>query len=480
MSDSVSTEASLEVAAGSSTRTVDTAIHVDLDLVRRYNKPGPRYTSYPTAPHFSESFTVSDLGDELENGPATRPLSLYVHLPFCRSLCYYCGCHMKVTHRPEVIEKYLGYVKREMEQVASRLTPGREVVQIHWGGGTPSYLTPTQISELMEHMRTVFTVASDAEIGLEADPRGLTEAHLASAASVGFNRISYGVQDVDPVVQEAIHRVQPTALVEQAVRWARNHGFESINLDLVYGLPHQNADTFRNAIDTVLQLRPDRIALFSYAHIPSMRKHQRLIPEDALPEPDEKLRIFKMATERLTGTGGYQFIGMDHFALPGDELSHALDDGTLRRNFQGYSTRAGADVVAFGVSGISQMDGVYAQNLKGLPDYYDRINSGKLTTYRGVVVSEDDRIRREVIMQLMCTFEVEKRDIETRFGIDFDTYFADALDALAPMEEDGLVQRAPDRVTVLPKGHLFIRNAAMPFDAYLSTSARQTTYSKTV
>lgn len=480
MPDSVSTVASRDVSVDPSARTADTAIRVDLDLVRRYNKPGPRYTSYPTAPHFSEAVTVSDVGDELENGSATRPLSLYVHLPFCRSLCYYCGCHMKVTHRPEVIETYLGYVKREMEQVAGRLASGREVVQIHWGGGTPSYLTPTQITDLMEHTRTVFTLAPDAEIGLEADPRGLTEAHLASAASAGFNRVSYGVQDVNPVVQEAIHRVQPTALVEQAVRWARNHGFESINLDLVYGLPHQTAETFRDTIDTVLKLHPDRIALFSYAHIPSMRKHQRLIPENALPEPDEKLRIFKMATERLTATGGYRFIGMDHFALPGDELSHALDNGTLHRNFQGYSTRAGADVIAFGVSGISQMDGVYAQNLKGLPDYYDRIDSGELTTYRGYVVSKADRIRREVIMQLMCTFEVDKRDIETRFGIDFDTYFADALDALAPMEADGLVQRAADRVTVLPAGHLFVRNAAMTFDAYLSTSDRQPTYSKTV
>ena len=467
-------------APSSTAPPTDTAVHVDLDLVRRYNKPGPRYTSYPTAPHFSESVTVSDFGNELEAGPATRPLSLYVHLPFCRSLCYYCGCHMKVTHRPEVIERYLGYVKREMEQAASRLDAGREVVQIHWGGGTPSYLTPTQIAELMEHTREVFTIARDAEIGLEADPRGLTEAHLTAAASAGFNRTSYGVQDVDPVVQEAIHRVQPTALVEQAVRWARTHGLESVNLDLVYGLPHQTVDTFRDTIDTVLKLRPDRIALFSYAHVPSMRKHQRLIPEDALPKPEEKLHIFKMATERLTGTGGYRFIGMDHFALPEDELSRSLDDGTLHRNFQGYSTHAGADVVAFGVSGISQMDGVYAQNLKGLPDYYDRIDRGELTTYRGYVVNDDDRIRREVIMQLMCTCEVEKRHIESRFGIDFDTYFADALGALAPMEADGLVRRTADRVTVLPKGHLFIRNAAMTFDAYLSTSASQPTYSKTV
>jgi len=353
-------------------------------------------------------------------------------------------------------------------------------VQIHWGGGTPSYLEPAQIADLMAFTRKTFRVAPDAEIGLEADPRGLTEEHLAAAASAGFNRISFGVQDVDPVVQEAIHRVQPTALVDQAVRWARRHSFRSVNLDLVYGLPHQTAETFRDTIDTVLSMRPDRIALFSYAHVPSLRKHQRLISEEALPEPEEKLQIFKMATERLTGEGGYRFIGMDHFALPDDELSTALDEGTLHRNFQGYSTHAGADVVAFGVSGISQMDGVYAQNLKGLPDYYNRLDEGRLTTYRGYKVNRDDRIRRFVIMQLMCTSRVEKARVESRFGIDFDAYFSDSLQALSPMAADGLVKRSEDAVTVLPAGHLFIRNAAMAFDAYLSASAKQPLYSKTV
>jgi len=423
---------------------------------------------------------VRDFSRELNEGPTSRALSLYVHLPFCRSLCYYCGCHMKVTHRPEVIAKYLRYVKQEMRLAADRLDTEREVVQIHWGGGTPSYLEPAQIADLMAFTRETFRVAPDAEIGLEADPRGLTEKHLAAAASAGFNRISFGVQDVDPVVQKAIHRVQPTALVDQAVRWARRHSFRSVNLDLVYGLPHQTADTFQDTIDTVLRMRPGRLALFSYAHIPSLRKHQRLIPEEALPEPEEKLQIFKMATERLTGAGGYRFIGMDHFALPDDELAIALDNGTLHRNFQGYSTHAGADVVAFGVSGISQMDGVYAQNLKGLPDYYNRIDEDRLTTYRGYKVNRDDRIRRFVIMQLMCTSRVEKARVESRFGIDFDAYFSNSLEALRPMAADGLVERSEDAVTVLPAGHLFIRNAAMAFDAYLSTSATQPLHSKTV
>jgi oxygen-independent coproporphyrinogen-3 oxidase len=387
---------------------------------------------------------------------------------------------MKVTHRPEVIERYLGYVKREMDITARHLHPDRRVVQIHWGGGTPSYLTPSQIADLMAHTRSVFSVDEDAEISLEADPRGLTEEHLAGAASAGFNRISYGVQDVDPTVQEAIHRVQPTELVEQAVRWARDHGFRSINLDLVYGLPHQTSETFTDTIDTVLDLAPDRIALFSYAHVPSLRKHQQLIPEDALPEPDEKLRIFKMATERLTGEGGYRFIGMDHFAAPDDELAEALDTGNLHRNFQGYSTRAGADVVAFGVSGISQLDGAYAQNLKGLPDYYARVDEDRLTTYRGYEVTRDDRLRRAVIMDLMCNSYVEKADIERRFGIPFDDTFADALAALQPMVDDGLVTLTEDAVRVEPDGRLFIRNAAMTFDAYLTAAKKQPLYSKTV
>jgi len=457
-----------------------TAVHVDLDLVRRYNQPGPRYTSYPTAPHFSDDVTDDAFGRALADGSPDTPLSLYVHLPFCRSLCYYCGCHMKVTHRPEVIDRYLGYVKREMELAAERLHADRRVVQLHWGGGTPSYLTPDQIVDLMDHTRSVFSVDADAEISLEADPRGLTEENLAAAAGAGFNRISYGVQDVDPKVQEAIHRVQPTELVEKAVRWARTHGFTSINLDLVYGLPHQTAETFSATIDTVMDFAPERIALFSYAHVPSLKKHQRLIPEEALPEPDEKLRIFKMATERLTGEAGYRFIGMDHFARPDDELAVALDTGNLHRNFQGYSTRAGADVVAFGVSGISQLDGAYTQNIKGLPAYYDRIDAGRLATYRGYEVTQEDRIRRFVIMSLMCDSQVVKTDVEDRFEIDFDAMFADALEALRPMVDDDLVRITEEAIVVEPEGRLFIRNAAMTFDAYLQASKKRPLYSKTV
>ena len=457
-----------------------TAVHVDLDLVRRYNQPGPRYTSYPTAPHFTESYDADAFAADLAGAHANAPLSLYVHLPFCRSLCYYCGCHMKVTQRAETIEKYLRYLKREIDLLAEQAGAQRPVVQLHWGGGTPTYLTPEQIADLGQHLCDRFSVADDAELSLEADPRGLTEARVAAAASVGFHRLSLGVQDIDPTVQAAINRIQPPALVEQGVRWARRHGFDSINLDLVYGLPHQTAERFEKTLDFTLRLRPDRIALFSYAHVPSILKHQRVIDDDALPSPEEKMRTFKRSMERLTGPGGYRFIGMDHFARPDDELARAQDRGDLHRNFQGYSTRADADVLALGVSGIHQLEGAYAQNLKGLPDYYRRLDEDAPTVFRGVRLTDDDRLRRHVIMQLMCHFSVDKAAVEQRFDIDFDTTFADALDALGPMEADGLVTLTPTAVLVPDAGRLFIRNVAMAFDAYLAAPKRTATYSSTV
>ena len=459
---------------------MSTPVPVDLDLIRRYNQSGPRYTSYPTAPHFSDAYGPDAFANDLARGTSDTPLSLYVHLPFCQSLCYYCGCHMKVTHRPEVIERYLDHLKQEIDQTAARLRADRPVVQIHWGGGTPTYLTPEQILDLGNYLRNRFNVTDDAEISLEADPRRLTEARMAAAASVGFNRISIGVQDVDPVVQEAINRKQPTMLVADSIRWARQYGFRSVNLDLVYGLPHQTADSFRATIDTACALHPNRIALFSYAHVPSIKKHQRLIAEDDLPSPEEKMQTFKMAMERLTGPAGYRFIGMDHFALPDDELAVAQDRGELHRNFQGYSTRAGADVVAFGVSGISQLNGAYAQNVKGLPAYYKRVENDTPAVYRGYRLTDDDRMRRHVIMQLMCHFRLRKADVEARYDIDFDTTFADAVEALRPMEADGLVTLGTDTIHVRPKGRLLIRNIAMAFDAYLKKSTQRPVYSKTV
>ena len=451
-------------------------MRVDLDLIRRYNRPLPRYTSYPTAPHFSRDVSADDFMAEVRRtneDASAGPLSLYVHLPFCRELCYYCGCTMKVTHDPTRIAKYMDYLYREIDRVATAFHPEREIIQIHWGGGTPTYLSPAQIEALGTRLRARFNVAADAEISIEADPRGLTEAHVAAAARVGFNRISIGVQDFDPRVQKAINRIQPEAMTRDAVRWARAHGFQSVNLDLVYGLPHQTLDGFTRTLDTVLDIDPDRIALFSYAHVPSIMKHQRLIPGETLPDPAVKLNLLKRSIETLTGPGGYRFIGMDHFARPDDELAIAQDEGTLSRNFQGYSTRAGTDVVAFGMSGIHQLKNLYAQNAKDLRAYYERIDADEGTVFRGYRLTPDDHLRRHVIMQLMCNFRLEKAAVEAQFGIDFDEYFASALNRLTALESDGLVTQTPDAITVPPTGRLLIRPIAAAFDAYLTRSSEQ-------
>ena len=452
-------------------------MNVDLDLLRQYNQSLPRYTSYPTAPHFGEAVGPETFRAEVwraNTSSPEAPLSLYLHLPFCRQLCYYCGCHMKVTHDPERIAKYLRYLKREIDLLAPMLSSARPVTQVHWGGGTPTLLSPEQIRGLGRHLRDRFRVAPDAEISIEADPRGLTEDHIVAAREIGVNRLSLGVQSFDPTVQEAINRVQPERLTRTAVQWARDHGIDSVNLDLVYGLPHQTPDTMADTLGGVVDLAPDRIALYSYAHVPSVLEHQRLIPEEALPAPVDRLGLFKQALETLTTTAGYRFIGLDHFAKPDDELALAQDNGTLRRNFQGYSTRAGADVYAFGLSGIHQLSGLYAQNTKTLRTYYDQIDQDELTVYRGYRPTPEDRLRRHVIMQLMCNAEVQKAAVEARFEVDFDAHFGEALDRLHPLEQDGLVALSPDAIRVRPPGRLLVRNVAAAFDAYLHDAAPDT------
>ena len=452
-------------------------MNIDLDLLRQYNQSLPRYTSYPTAPHFGEAVGPETFRAEVWRANASSPeapLSLYLHLPFCRQLCYYCGCHMKVTHDPERIAKYLRYLKREIDLLAPMLSSARPVTQVHWGGGTPTLLSPEQIRGLGRHLRDRFRVAPDAEISIEADPRGLTEDHIVAAREIGVNRLSLGVQSFDPTVQEAINRVQPERLTRTAVQWARDHGIDSVNLDLVYGLPHQTPDTMAETLGGVVDLDPDRIALYSYAHVPSVLEHQRLIPEEALPAPGDRLGLFKQALETLTTTAGYRFIGLDHFAKPDDELALAQDNGTLRRNFQGYSTRAGADVYAFGLSGIHQLSGLYAQNTKTLRTYYDQIAQDELTVYRGYRPTPEDRLRRHIIMQLMCNAEVQKAAVEARFEVDFDAHFGEALDRLHPLEQDGLVALSPDAIRVRPPGRLLVRNVAAAFDAYLHDAAPDT------
>ncbi len=448
---------------------------VDLDMLKKYNRPGPRYTSYPPAPAFTPSFGPEDFRQALEenNRAGTRAdLSLYFHIPFCDTLCYFCGCTMLVTHRPETVRRYLDHLEREIEMVCACLAPGRRVIQLHWGGGTPSYLSPAEIRELAGFINDRFEFAEDAEIGVEIDPRGLTFDHLRALREMGFNRISMGVQDFDPRVQAAVNRIQSEEITRQALEWSRALGFVSINLDFIYGLPFQTLESFERTIDKIIALAPDRLAVFNFAYVPWLKPHQRLIKKEDLPSPETKLRILKLTIERLTAAG-YVYIGMDHFARPEDELARAQREKTLSRNFQGYSTRAGADLYAFGMSAISQFQNTYAQNLKDLKQYYARLDAGEFATAVGYRMTDDDIIRRYVIMRLMCDMEVTKEDVENRFGIIFDEYFAEALEKLEEFVEDGLVELTTDQIVVQGMGRLVIRNIAMCFDAYVDRMMKE-------
>lgn len=448
---------------------------VDLEMLKKYSRPGPRYTSYPPAPAFTSAFGPDDFRRALEENNAsgsTADLSLYFHIPFCDTLCYFCGCTMLVTHRPETIRRYLDHIEREIEMVRTFIAPGRRVTQLHWGGGTPSYLSPDEIRELAGFINDRFEFVEDAEIGVEIDPRGLTYDHMKAFREMGFNRISMGVQDFDPRVQAAINRIQPEEITRQAIEWSRALGFVSINLDFIYGLPFQTLPSFERTIEKIIALSPDRIAVFNFAYVPWLKPHQRLIRKEDLPAPEVKLQILKLTIERLT-EAGYVYIGMDHFAKPDDELAVAQREKTLYRNFQGYSTRAGADLYAFGMSAISQFQNIYAQNFKELKEYYARLDAGQFATAVGYRMTEDDIVRRYVIMRLMCDMELTKVEVENRFGIIFDDYFADALEKLEEFVEDGLVEMTADRIAVHWMGRLVIRNIAMCFDAYLEKMMKE-------
>lgn len=457
---------------------------VDLEMLKRYDKPGPRYTSYPTAPKFTTGFDAAEFEAEIErtnqNDRATD-LSLYFHLPFCDTLCYFCGCTMIITRNRDRIDEYLGYIIKEIELVAGRIKQGRKVAQLHWGGGTPTYLDPEQIRRLFSAIRENFEFQPDAEIGVEIDPRGMTDAHLDALKDAGFNRASMGVQDFDLKVQQAINRLQSEELTRWAFDGLRARGFESINLDLIYGLPHQTVCSFEKTLERIINISPDRLAVFNYAHVPWMKKHQSVIQEESLPGPEEKLNILKATIERLTSEG-YTYIGMDHFAKPDDSLTQALHEKKLYRNFQGYSTKSGCDLYALGMSSISQLKDVYAQNVKDIPTYYEAIDAGRFATERGYRLTADDHIRRFMITRLMCDFELRKQDVEKRFGIAFDDYFAEALAKLEPMILDGLVEIPNGAIHVTEMGQLLVRNIAMVFDKYLGEMEKKNTpmFSKTV
>lgn len=457
--------------------------HLDVDILKKFNQPGPRYTSYPTAPMFSDAFTADDFEREIVETNAdadATDLSLYFHFPYCDTLCYFCGCNMMVTQKRSQIAEYNDYLKREIDRIVPLMSEKRIVEQMHWGGGTPTYLEPDEIRDIGFYIKERFTFSPDIEASVEIDPRGLTKDHLQALRDVGFNRTSFGVQDFNLKVQEAVNRVQSEELTRQTVEWARELGFQSVNLDLIYGLPHQTLATFTETIDKIIELSPDRIAVFNYAHVPWLKKHMVMIKAEDLPSTDERLLILKMTIEKLMAAG-YEYIGMDHFAKPTDELAVAQKNGTLYRNFQGYSTKAGCDVYAFGLSAISQFQNIYAQNLKRLPDYYKRMDENAPGTAVGYRMTADDHIRKETIMTLMCNLEIDKRAIESKFGIVFDEYFANDLAKLDVFIADGLLTNGADKIEVIGSGILVIRNIAMAFDAYLEGMMKEKpVFSKTV
>lgn len=455
---------------------------INLDLVKKYDRPGPRYTSYPTAPQFTEEFGPDAYLNEIirtnneENSP---DLSLYFHIPFCDTLCYFCGCNMIVSRNRERIHNYVDYLKNEIDLVRSYIKSGRKVSQLHWGGGTPTHLNPDEIRELTAFINNNFEFRDSSENGCEIDPRELTKEHLIALREGGFNRISMGVQDFNEKVQKAVNRIQPEDMTRRVVDWVRELDFKSINLDLIYGLPFQTVSEFEKSVDAIIDISPDRIALFNYAHVPWMKKHMELIKTEDLPTPEEKLQILKMSVAKLTDAG-YSFIGMDHFAKPDDELATALRDKKLYRNFQGYSTNAGADLYAFGITSISQLGNIYAQNLKTEKEYSAALDNGKLPIMKGWQLTEDDVLRRYVITKIMCDFELDFSDVEKKFGIDFEKYFAHGLNNFGELIEDGLVTLKDRKINVSEMGRLLIRNVAMNFDGFLERKEDTAKYSRTV
>jgi len=455
-------------------------LEVNLDLVQKYNVAGPRYTSYPPATKFTSSIHWPDLAELiLENNRTERDLSLYFHIPFCETLCWFCGCTTVITTNHSQGQTYINYLEKEIVQMATLLNPRRKVVQLHWGGGSPTFLKPDEIRRLGEIIHRHFKLAPDIEAGVEIDPRRLTRDHVLALREIGFNRASLGVQDFDPKVQEAVHRIQPQVMTEQTIRWLRETGFYSVNLDLIYGLPHQTVESFNNTLDIVLGLQPDRLAVFSYAHVPWIKPAQKILEQKILPAPEVKLQLLKSVIERLTQDNKYVYIGMDHFARPTDELAVAQSKKELQRNFQGYSTRAGADIYAFGMSAISQIPDAYLQNEKELPKYYGALDDGHAPLARAYVLTEEDKVRRETIMRVMCDLSLDYAAMSQKLGIDFASHFEREIESLAPFESDKLIRRSPKGIEVTDSGRLFIRNIAMCFDNTLAPAGERK-HSKTI
>jgi oxygen-independent coproporphyrinogen-3 oxidase len=455
---------------------------IDPVLIKKYDVSGPRYTSYPTADRFVEAFGEADCRQWLDKrniGGISQPLSVYVHLPFCDTACYYCACNKVVTSDHSRSAKYIKYVGKELAVVGGLLGDDRRIKQMHWGGGTPTFLNRDEMRALVDALNAQFEREPDCECSIEVDPRRIEPGRMEFLAQLGFNRLSVGVQDFDPHVQQAVHRIQSEAETRRVIDEARASGFRSVNVDLIYGLPRQSLDSFSATLERILAISPDRIALYNYAHLPAIFKTQRRILEADLPAPEAKLQIMTLAIGTLT-RAGYVYIGMDHFAKPEDELAVAQSQGRLHRNFQGYSTHADCDMLGFGISAIGRVGPTYYQNVKSLEEYYDALDDGVLPVWRGIELTPDDLVRRAVIQALTCHFRVSLESIEISYLVDFRRYFADELRDLEKFAAEGLVEIQPDWIVVTPKGRLLVRALAMIFDRYLRASRERARYSKVI
>ncbi|WP_095128838.1 oxygen-independent coproporphyrinogen III oxidase [Pseudomonas sp. Irchel s3h14] len=451
------------------------AIRWDTDLIRRYDLAGPRYTSYPTAAQFDGQVGTFDLFHALRDSrKALRPLSLYVHVPFCANICYYCACNKVITKDRGRAQPYLQRLEQEIQLIACHLDPAQKVEQLHFGGGTPTFLSHDELRQLMAQLRKNFNLLDDdsGDYGIEIDPREADWSTMGLLRELGFNRVSIGLQDLDPAVQRAVNRLQSLEETRAVIDAARTLQFRSINIDLIYGLPRQTPENFARTVDEVINLQPDRLSVFNYAHLPERFMPQRRINSDELPTPAQKLEILQGTIEQLT-QAGYRYIGMDHFALPDDELAIAQEESTLQRNFQGYTTHGHCDLIGLGVSAISQIGDLYCQNSSDLNQYQNTLASAQLATSRGLLCNADDRLRRAVIQQLICNFSLEFAEIEHAFNIDFQGYFGELWPQLQGMAEDGLIELDNERITVLPAGRLLVRSVCMVFDAYLEQHNRQ-------
>ncbi|MDR3056304.1 MAG: oxygen-independent coproporphyrinogen III oxidase [Zoogloeaceae bacterium] len=454
----------------------------DPEIIRRFDVNGPRYTSYPTADRFVEAFNAEAarlwLGKR-NIGGITRPLSLYFHIPFCSTICYYCACNKIITKDHGRSARYLKYLAREVALQSSYLDGEHEAIQLHWGGGTPTFLSHDEMRQLMEVTRRHFHLVEGGEFSIEVDPRKVDDATVALLGELGFNRMSVGVQDFDENVQRAINRIQSEAETAAVIRAARQNGFKSISIDLIYGLPRQSVAGFEQSLDRVLAMDPDRLSIYNYAHLPSLFKPQRRILEADMPSADARLQILALAIKKLTDAG-YVFIGMDHFAKPDDELAIAQSQGRLHRNFQGYSTHADCDMLSFGISSISKVGPTYSQNVKTLDEYYDRLDARILPVFRGIELNADDILRRSIIQALMCHFELSIESIESAHLINFKTCFAAELEDLRSLQSAGLVKLDDEWITVLPPGRMLVRAISMIFDRYLRADRQRTRYSKVI